>query len=106
VLLTPCTAWRVRTPQTQFVSEAVAALCEAPLKTADVPAALAMAAALHSRYADFAATLGPALAKAAAGGGGSGSKGGAGACVVGVLAARSLRGWWVVHVCACVPCAC
>lgn len=33
----------------QYVSEAVAALAEVPLKTSDVPAAVDMAAALHAR---------------------------------------------------------
>jgi hypothetical protein len=33
----------------QYVSEAVAALAEVPLKNSDVPAAVEMAAALHAR---------------------------------------------------------
>ncbi|WIA32391.1 hypothetical protein OEZ86_003220 [Tetradesmus obliquus] len=52
----------------KYVSEAVAALAEVPLKTSDVPAAVDMAAALHARYPDFAASLGPAIAKVAVGG--------------------------------------
>eukprot|EP00879_Flechtneria_rotunda_P030238 GHRR01032845.1.p1 GENE.GHRR01032845.1~~GHRR01032845.1.p1 ORF type:complete len:618 (+),score=302.18 GHRR01032845.1:303-2156(+) len=51
----------------KYVSEAVSALADAPFKTADIPAAVGMAAALHARYPDFAASLAPALAKAAAG---------------------------------------
>ena len=37
----------------QYVSEAVAAIAEAPLKISDVPAALAISCLLHQRYADF-----------------------------------------------------
>lgn len=59
----------------QYVDEAAAALAEAPLKAADMPAVLDMAAALHQRYPDFSASLAPALAKMAAG---AGSKGNAG----------------------------
>lgn len=47
----------------QYVSEAVAALCEAPLRLSDVPAAVAVCSLLHQRYADFGAQMGPALAK-------------------------------------------
>jgi hypothetical protein len=56
-------------PTPQYVSEAVISLSESPLKAADIPAVLDMAAALHTRYPDFAAALGPTLAKAAAGSG-------------------------------------
>lgn len=34
----------------QYVSEAVAALADVPLKSSDIPAAVEMAAALHARY--------------------------------------------------------
>lgn len=51
----------------QYVSEAVIALSEAPLKNADIPAVVDMASALHQRYPDFAASLGPTLGKVAAG---------------------------------------
>ena len=51
------------------MSEAVIALSEAPLKNADIPAVVDMAAALHQRYPDFAASLGPTLGKVAAGSG-------------------------------------
>ncbi|TYZ60274.1 hypothetical protein PybrP1_008505 [[Pythium] brassicae (nom. inval.)] len=44
---------------TRYVSECVAALADAPLKVADVPAAVRVAALLHGRYEDFA----PALAR-------------------------------------------
>ncbi len=47
----------------QYVSEAVAALCEAPLRLSDVPAAVAVCSLLHQRYTDFGAQMGPALAK-------------------------------------------
>ncbi|KAF8071278.1 UPF2 [Scenedesmus sp. PABB004] len=66
----------------RYVSEAVAALAEAPLKAADVPAALDMAAALHAR------ALGPAVAKAALGAKG----GGAAAAEDERLVARRQRG--------------
>jgi hypothetical protein len=47
------------------VSEAVTSLSEAPPSRAvDVAAAVQVASALHQTYAEFAAGLGPALAKA------------------------------------------
>lgn len=42
-------------------------MSEAPLKNADIPAVVDMASALHQRYPDFAAQLGPTLGKVAAG---------------------------------------
>lgn len=42
---------------TRYVSECVAALTEAPLKAADLPAAVRAASALHQRYEDFAPAL-------------------------------------------------
>lgn len=43
------------------------ALSEAPLKNADIPSVLDMASALHTRYPDFATSLGPTLAKVVVG---------------------------------------
>lgn len=60
------------------MSEVVGALCEAPLRLKDVPAALAVCSALHQRYADFAKVLVTTLAKLAAAAGGA--LGGDGAC--------------------------
>lgn len=65
----------------QYVSEAVISLAEAPLKVADIPAVMDMASALHQRYPDFAASLGPTLAKVAVGAGPGSSKGTPGACL-------------------------
>lgn len=54
----PCTP-------TQYASEAVASLAEAPPpRAADVPAAVEVAGVLHRTYPEFGAALGPALAKA------------------------------------------
>jgi len=61
-------------PRPQYVSEAVIALSEAPLKNADIPSVLEMASALHSRYPDFATSLGPTLAKVVVVGAGAASK--------------------------------
>ena len=47
----------------QYVSEVVGALCEAPLRLKDVPAALAVCSALHQRYPDFAKELVQTLAR-------------------------------------------
>lgn len=60
--------------QPQYVSEVVGALCEAPLRLKDVPAALAVCSALHQRYADFAKELVTTLAKLAAAAGGQGTQ--------------------------------
>ena len=54
----------------QYVSEVVGALCEAPIKLKDVPAALAVASALHQRYAEFNKELVGALAKLSVAAGG------------------------------------
>lgn len=56
------------------MSEVVGALCEAPLRLKDVPAALAVCSALHQRYADFAKELVTTLAKLAAAAGGQGAQ--------------------------------
>ena len=50
-------------PPAQYVSEVVGAICEAPLRLRDVPAALAVCSTLHQRYADFARELVGGLAK-------------------------------------------
>ncbi|RLN87580.1 hypothetical protein BBJ28_00005886 [Nothophytophthora sp. Chile5] len=42
---------------TRYVSECVAALAEAPLKLADLPAAVRAASLLHQRYEDFASGM-------------------------------------------------
>ncbi|GMF27983.1 unnamed protein product [Phytophthora lilii] len=49
---------------TRYVSECVAALADAPLKLADLAAAVRVASLLHQRYADFA----PAMVRALVGG--------------------------------------
>lgn len=41
----------------KFVSEAVAAICEAKLKTSDIPAAVQVCSLLHQRYRDFSPCL-------------------------------------------------
>lgn len=41
----------------KFVSEAVAAICEAKLKTSDIPAAVQVCSLLHQRYKDFSPCL-------------------------------------------------
>jgi len=48
---------------TKYVSEAVSAIAETPLKASDFSAAVEVCCALHQRYADFAPALAPALAK-------------------------------------------
>eukprot|EP00798_Chlamydomonas_sp_ICE-L_P014701 gene14701-20741_t len=53
--------------QLKYVSEAVAAVAEAPLKVSDVPAALSVCCLLHQRYADFGNQIAPALAKSFSG---------------------------------------
>ncbi len=50
---------------TKFVSELPAAVAEAKLKGADVPAAVRLCSAVHQRYADFAQPLMAQLHKAA-----------------------------------------
>jgi len=51
----------------QYVSEAVAAVAEAPLKLRDISAAVAICSAMHQRYAEFSKELIPALARTVAG---------------------------------------
>ena len=64
-------------PSPQYVSEAVAAVAEAPpARAGDAAAAVEVASALHQTYAEFGQALGPALAKAF----GSKLAGGAGFC--------------------------
>jgi regulator of nonsense transcripts 2 len=58
----------------QYVSEAVAAVAEAPLKIRDLPAAVQVCSALHQRYAEFAGEVVPALGRIV--GGGPGGAGG------------------------------
>lgn len=48
----------------KYVSEAVAAVAESGPRPADMPAVVEVASALHQRYAEFGAAMGPALAKA------------------------------------------
>lgn len=52
-----------KTNQSKYVSEAAAAISEAPLKSKDINAAVQICSALHQRYPDFQAELVPALAK-------------------------------------------
>ncbi|KAG2482394.1 hypothetical protein HYH03_018672 [Edaphochlamys debaryana] len=74
-----------KTNQSKYVSEAVSAIAEAPLRNVDVPAAVAVCSLLHQRYADFGSQVAPALAKvfpkpgadASAAGGGGGDRDGA-----------------------------
>lgn len=47
----------------QYVSEIVVALSEAPMRSADIPAALEVCTALHHRYSEFASGLARALGK-------------------------------------------
>ncbi|CAM8920380.1 unnamed protein product [Rhodiola kirilowii] len=47
----------------KFVSEAVAAICEARLKSADIQAAIQICSLLHQRYKDFSQTLAQGLLK-------------------------------------------
>ncbi|KAM7492124.1 hypothetical protein LguiA_035045 [Lonicera macranthoides] len=47
----------------KFVSEAVTAICDAKLKTADVPAAVQICSLLHQRYKDFSPSLVQGLLK-------------------------------------------
>lgn len=47
----------------RYVSEAVANIADAPLKTADVPVAVRLISAIHQRYAEFSSALVPALVK-------------------------------------------
>lgn len=47
----------------QYVSEAVGAISDAPLRAVDVPAAVAVCSLLHQRYAEFGEQIAPALAK-------------------------------------------
>ncbi|KAK3034424.1 hypothetical protein RJ639_034661, partial [Escallonia herrerae] len=41
----------------KFVSEAVAAICDAKLRSSDIPAAVQICSLLHQRYKDFSTTL-------------------------------------------------
>ena len=52
-----------KTNQSKYVSEAVVAVAEAPLKLRDISAAVKICSALHQRYAEFSNELGPALAR-------------------------------------------
>lgn len=52
-----------RTNQSKYVSEAAAAITEAPLKSKDINAAVQICSTLHQRYPDFRTELVPALAK-------------------------------------------
>ncbi len=58
----------------QYVSEAVSAVAEAPLRLSEVPAAVAVCSLLHQRYTEFGPALGPALAKAFASKAGGGEE--------------------------------
>ncbi|PNH06179.1 Regulator of nonsense transcripts 2, partial [Tetrabaena socialis] len=53
-----------KTNQTKYVSEAVGAIADAPLRNSDVPAAVAVCSMMHQRYADFGAEMAAALVKA------------------------------------------
>ena len=66
------------------MSEVVGALCEAPLRLRDVPAALEVCSALHQRYADFGGELVATLAKA---------------CTAAPAAGADEQGQFVVHLC-------
>ena len=52
-----------KTNQSKYVSEAVQAVVEAPLKLKDIPAAVKVASALHQRYPEFSKELVPSLSK-------------------------------------------
>lgn len=52
-----------KTNQSKYVSEAAAAITEAPLKSKDINAAVHICSALHQRYSDFQAELITPLAK-------------------------------------------
>ncbi|CAO2825354.1 unnamed protein product [Amaranthus hypochondriacus] len=47
----------------KFVTEAVAAICDAKLKTSDIQAAVQICSLLHQRYPDFSASLTQGLSK-------------------------------------------
>lgn len=53
----------VKTNQSKYVSEAVQAVAEAPLKLKDISAAVKVASALHQRYSEFSKELVASLAK-------------------------------------------
>ena len=53
----------MKTNQSKYVSEAVQAVAEAPLKLKDISAAVKIASALHQRYPEFSSELVPSLAK-------------------------------------------
>jgi hypothetical protein len=52
-----------KTNQSKYVTEAVHAVAEAPLKLKDIAAAVKVASALHQRYPEFSKELVPSLAK-------------------------------------------
>ena len=52
-----------RTNQSKYVSEAVAAVTEASVKSKDIPAAIQICSALHQRYSDFCLELVTGLSK-------------------------------------------
>ena len=52
-----------KTNQSKYVSEAVAAVVEAPLKLRDIAAAVRICSALHQRYAEVSVELVPALTR-------------------------------------------
>jgi regulator of nonsense transcripts 2 len=62
-----------KTNQSKYVSEAVQAVAEAPLKLKDIPAAVKVASALHQRYPEFSKELVPSLAKIFTSSGSSGN---------------------------------
>lgn len=47
----------------RYVSEAVVAVAEAPLKMTDIPIAVRLVSSIHQRYAEFSSALLPALLK-------------------------------------------
>lgn len=62
-------------PPPQYISEAVSAVLDAPLRPRDVPAAVQVCSMLHQRYAEVAPQLAPGLLRTLAL-----SRQGAGAC--------------------------
>ena len=55
-----------KTNQSKYVSEAVAAITDANLKSKDITAAVEVCSALHQRYSDFQPELVVALSRATA----------------------------------------
>lgn len=63
--------------QSKYVSEAVAAIAEAPLRASDIPAAVQVCSALHQRYEEFSKDLPAAITRVFKSGSSKTSGGGA-----------------------------